>query len=77
MAGVKKQIRVRVDRERCVGAAMCVAIAPSVFAIDAEGKAVVLVDTFDDTELLMQAAEECPALAVIVVDSDTDQQLFP
>ena len=72
-----KRVRVRIDREKCVGAAMCVAMAPAVFAIDAGGKAVVLVERVDDPQRVMQAAEECPALAVIVEDAETGGQIFP
>lgn len=56
---------------------MCVAVAPNVFVIDGEGKAIVLVESAEEAEWLMQAAEECPAGAVILEDSETDEQLFP
>jgi ferredoxin len=56
---------------------MCVAISPSVFAIDSEGKAIVKPGATDDQDRIMRAAEECPALAVIVEDSDTNERLFP
>lgn len=61
-----KRIRVRIDRARCVGAAMCVAIVPSVFQVDEEGKATVLTDTMDYSDRMLRAAEECPATAVII-----------
>lgn len=72
-----KRVRIRIDRERCVGAAMCVAVAPKVFEVDSEGKATVLVEDEQDAQRVMQAAEECPAQAVILEDPDTSQQLFP
>jgi ferredoxin len=76
MAG-KKPVRVRVERDKCVGAAMCVAVAPSIFEIDAEGKAVVRLELVDEPERAMQAAEECPALAIVLNDAETGEQLFP
>lgn len=71
------RVRVRVDRGRCVGTAMCVAVAPNVFEIDNEGKAIVLVQKPQDRERLTKAAEECPTQAVILEDSETNEQLFP
>jgi ferredoxin len=72
-----RTIRIRIDRERCVGAAMCVAVAPGHFAIDAEGKAVATIALASDPDQARQAAEECPAGAVILEDVDTNEQLFP
>ena len=72
-----KEIRVRIDRDRCVGAAMCVAMAPGSFTIDAEGKAVVTLHPADAADRLRQAAEECPAAAVILEDPETNEQIFP
>ena len=72
-----KAIRIRIDRERCVGAAMCVAVAPGNFAIDAEGKAVTTVALANDPDRARQAAEECPAGAIILEDVDTNKQVFP
>lgn len=61
-----RQIRIRVDREKCVGAAMCVAIFPSAFEIDNEGKAIVLTEVMDYSERIVRAAEECPVAAVVI-----------
>jgi ferredoxin len=72
-----KRITVRIDRERCVGAAMCVAVAPDTFMIDAEGKAVVIIHSAEEAQRVRQAAEECPAGAVILEDADTHEQVFP
>ena len=72
-----KAIRIRIDRERCVGAAMCVAVAPSSFSIDVQGKAVVVLHVIDDGERVRQAAEECPAGAVILENPETNEQMFP
>lgn len=72
-----KPIRIRIDRERCVGAAMCVAVAPHNFTIDAEGKAVVTPHLADEASRARQAAEECPAGAVILEDPETNEQIFP
>jgi ferredoxin len=72
-----KAIRIRIDRDRCVGAAMCVAVAPGSFAIDPDGKAVTTLHLADEAGRARQAAEECPAGAVILEDPETNEQIFP
>ena len=46
--------KVTVDRNLCIGAGSCVAVAPLAFALDNEAKAIVLptVDQTDDNTLL-------------------------
>ena len=66
-------MKVRVDRDLCMGAGNCVAIAPSVFELDQEGKAIVLDPTSVDEDMLMEAAESCPFEAIIVEDERGDQ----
>jgi len=72
-----KQLRVLIDRQKCVGSAMCVAIAPGTFVMDGEGKAIVKPHSTEEADRLMRAAEECPALAVIIEDPETNERLFP
>lgn len=69
-------MRARVDRDLCIGAGNCVAIAPSVFQLDQEGKAIVLDPYSVDEDTLMDAAESCPAIAIIVEDEE-GRQLYP
>ena len=69
-------MRIRIDRERCVGAANCLISAPTVFMLNADQKAVVLnPDTVDDDQLWI-AAELCPTEA-IVLESDDGERLYP
>lgn len=69
-------MKVKVDRELCIGVGNCVAIAPTVFKLDDENKAVVLTPGSVDEETLMEAAESCPENAIIVED-DEGNQLYP
>jgi ferredoxin len=69
-------MKVQIDRDLCVGIGNCVAVAPSVFELDAENKAVVLDYSSVSDDKLMSAAESCPVNAVIVLD-DQDNQLYP
>jgi len=69
-------MKVRVDRELCIGVSNCVAIAPTVFKLDNENKAVVLDINSVDENTLMEAVKSCPENAIIVED-DEGNQLYP
>jgi ferredoxin len=66
-----------IDRNLCIGAATCVAIAPKAWALDNEAKAIIL-DTCEaeSDEMLIDAAKSCPVLAIFITD-DTGKQIFP
>jgi ferredoxin len=69
-------VKVRVDRDLCIGLGNCIAYAPTIFLLDEEGKAIVLDVTSVDDETLMEAAESCPENAIII-DSDEGDQIYP
>jgi len=69
-------MKVRVDRDLCIGVGNCVAFAPTAFQLDEENKAVVLDPSSVDDGTLLEAAESCPENAIIVED-DEGQQLYP
>lgn len=93
--GEKKPIRIgklMVDRNLCIGAASCIAVAPSAFELDPENKAVLrrksqpptsdaterkdLEDQSLDDETLLLAAKSCPTQAIIVYDEE-GKQIYP
>lgn len=57
-------MRVRVDRERCVGSGNCAFWAPATFTLDDEGLSVVRDPPGDAAATLAVAAEGCPARAI-------------
>lgn len=63
----------RVDPDECSAHGDCVEIAPQVFRLD--DTAVVIGDGPED--LLLEAAEACPAVAISVVDSETGETIYP
>lgn len=73
----RKIVSVVVDRDLCIGAAPCVAVAPNAFDLDSEGKAVVKKSFLkhSDDELLI-AAQSCPVMAILLYDKD-GKQIFP
>lgn len=62
-----KRLRAEISLDLCVGSAMCLALAPGAFRLDAEGLAV-----FDDGEWdpaqLQEAADGCPMQAITLVE---------
>ena len=59
-------VRVKVDRHRCEGNAVCLGIAPDIFDLDDEDYAVVKTDPIptDQEELAEQSIAECPRAAL-------------
>ena len=65
----------QVDRNLCISAAPCVAIAGDVFQLDDEGKAII-VGPITDEKAAMLAAEACPVRAIFLYD-DNKNQIYP
>lgn len=72
-----KTLTVTVDRNLCIGAATCVAVAPKLFQLDNEAKAIVLETGSEETEqVILDSAKSCPVAAIIIED-DKGNKLFP
>ena len=69
-------MKIKVDRDLCIGVGNCVAFAPTVFALDKENNAVVLDPSSVDDDTLLEAAESCPENAIQVED-DEGMRLYP
>jgi len=68
--------KIVVDRNLCIGAASCIAVAPGVFTLDGENKAVVYNDKGADDETILLAAKSCPTQAILLFDEEGNQ-IFP
>jgi ferredoxin len=66
-------LTVLIDQAACAAHGDCVDVAPQVFALDEIAE---VVGTGPD-DLLMAAAEACPSAAIVVLDADSHQQLYP
>lgn len=73
----RKIYKIVVDRDMCIGAAPCIAVAPEAFDLDSEAKAVVKKTwkKVSDDELII-AAQSCPVQAILLFDKDGNQ-IFP
>ena len=82
-------MRIKVDRELCIGAASCIALLPEVFELDEEAKAVIKRAAGDKTSewtdykdlpveasMILEAARSCPTNAIIIED-DNGKQIYP
>ena len=71
MSGDRREWRVSIDRDRCVGSSNCVFWAPASFSLEDDGISVFLETSDDDLETVTVAVEGCPtrSLAVHVEDA--------
>lgn len=72
----KSKLKIVIDREKCIGAAPCVAIAGAVFQLDDEGKAYIVDPNGADDATIKMAAESCPVRAILLYD-ETGKQVYP
>jgi ferredoxin len=84
--------KITVDRNLCIGAASCIAVASGVFELDGENKAVIkkgggakdsgpaeretLEDNTVTDEALLAAAQSCPTSAIFLYD-ESGKQIHP
>jgi ferredoxin len=64
------RIRITVDRGLCIGSGDCVDTAPDVFELDSEDKAVVIDPDGAPTDIVLEAAGNCPVTAIFVDGED-------
>lgn len=62
-----------VDPDECSAHGDCIEIAPQVFRLD---DTAVVIGTGPD-DLIMEAAEACPAVAISIVDQESGETVFP
>ena len=70
-------MKVSINRSKCRGVRNCASIAPDVFDIDEEFKAVVLDPRGDNDETILKAAKFCPVQAILLDDEATGKRVFP
>lgn len=72
-----RNLKIWVDRDLCIGAATCIAIAPNTYTLDSEAKAIILESADQDADdVQIDAARGCPVAAIIIEDN-TGKQLYP
>jgi ferredoxin len=66
-------LRVRIDRDLCVGFGDCITEAPGAFRLDAEGMAEFENPERVTSETLLRACDACPVDAITVWDAEGRQ----
>ncbi|MFH1235559.1 MAG: ferredoxin [Parcubacteria group bacterium] len=69
-------MKIHVERDLCIGAASCIAVAPDVYELDDENKAIIKNPKGADDQTLLDSAKACPTQAIIVED-DNGNQVYP
>jgi ferredoxin len=69
--------KVKVIRSLCIGAGSCIAVSGNIFKFDGENKAIIQEGGQDSPENILMAAQSCPTKAIIVIDTETNQQVWP
>ncbi len=67
---------VSIDKDLCIGAGTCIAIAPSDFQL-VDQKAVFLEGGETPEATMLMAAQSCPVKAVIIKETQTGEQVWP
>jgi ferredoxin len=68
--------KIVVDRDLCVAAVSCIAVASELWELDEETKVVVKDANAVDDATLIASAEACPFRAIFLYDKD-GKQIFP
>jgi ferredoxin len=68
--------KIVVDRDLCIAAVSCIAVADAMFELDPENKVVVIDPNVVDDATLTMAAESCPTKAILLFDK-VGVQVFP
>lgn len=72
-----KNLKIRVDRDLCIGAATCVAVTAKTFNLDSQAKAIILESADQENEdVIIEAAKACPTTAIII-ENDKGERIFP
>ncbi len=70
-------MKIVIDRGKCIAAANCIGMAPRVFALDGQKKAIVVDAKGADDATILEAAEVCPTEAITVYDGTSGEKVFP
>ncbi len=77
----KSRFRIIVEPSLCMAFGSCEILAPNVFHVETNKiinpKAVVVSETGDTFESILDAAQTCPTKAIKIIDRDTGKQIFP
>ena len=72
-----ESVTITVNKDECTGCGVCATEAPDTFELNDDDIAEVKNPPGDDMETIMAAAEGCPSEAIVIVDKDSGEQIYP
>lgn len=57
-------MKVKIDKNKCIGCGTCVAIAPKSFKLGDDGKAQPIEPSGDEEKIIKEAVDSCPVQAI-------------
>lgn len=76
-----RRISITVDPSLCLAFGSCETLAPTVFFVDRNAwinpKVKILNENGADLDTILDAAQTCPTRAIIIVDRETGEQIYP
>lgn len=61
-------MKIKIDKNKCIGCGTCVAIAPKSFKLGDDGKSQVIEPPKDDEAMIRNAVDSCPVVAIELAD---------
>lgn len=59
-------MKIKINKEKCIGCGLCMAICPQVFALGDDGKAMIVEVADDKADCISTAKDGCPVGAISV-----------
>lgn len=67
--------QIEIDRDLCAGSGICAVLAPEYFEMDEGHVARARQGVTDAAATVLEAAENCPLDAIVVLDADTGEPI--
>ncbi len=78
---LESRYRIIVEPSLCLAFGSCETLAPKVFVVEKNRrinpKAIVISETAEDFETILDAAKTCPTKAIFIIDRYTGERIFP
>jgi len=69
--------KIKIIKDKCIGAASCVGIAPKVYQLDENNIAYIVAEAGDTPENILLGAQSCPTNAIEIYDAETNEKVWP
>ena len=70
-------IKIKIDRDLCIGTGNCIDAASKTFDLDDENIVILKDSKGDQDDDIIEAAKVCPVTAIFLFDEKTDEPVYP